>query len=154
MKVGRLPNVLLFLGACVFVASGAGKITAQVETVESGTPSYSWVGHGRVEGHLALKYSPAGAFSLDSSTLAIANDNRIVLVDVEKGSVSKVLRPRVGEVTDLKIQSANFLSLDHVLVLASGLVEMKAKGIPPRSPELAFQWDTHQDALSGKVNTL
>ena len=154
MKCGRFTNSLFFLGVCVCVVLGAKHLTAQVETVEGGTPSYSWVSHGRVEGHLALKYSPAGAFSVDSSTLAVANDNRIVLLDMKKGGVLKVLRPHVEALTDLKIQSANFLSPDHILVLASGLVQMKAKGVAPRSPELAFQWDINQDALSGKVNTV
>ena len=154
VKLRHLTALLLILGAGICGVSGLAQIAAQVETVESGTPSYSWVSHGRVEGHLALTSSPAGSFSVDGSILAIANDNRIVLLDVKRGGVSKVLRPRLPSLTDLKIQSANFLTPDHVLVLASGLVEMKTKGSAAPSPELAFQWDTNQDALFGKINAL
>jgi WD40 repeat protein len=154
VKRKRLTTLFVFIGGFACVVSGVGHLAAQVETVESGTPSYTWVSHGRVEGHLALKYSPAGAFSVDGTIVAIANENRIVLLDVKKGGVSKVLRPHLPSLADLEIQSANFLNADHVLVLASGLVETKTKGASAPSAELAFQWDTNQDALSGKVNAL
>src|SRR5579859_3066369 len=92
-------------------ASTAGPLKAQVESVASPGDSFSWISHGRIEGHLALTYSPAGAFSPDSSTLAIATENKIALFDLRKGGIEKVLRPHVETVTDLEIQSANFLTL-------------------------------------------
>lgn len=134
--------------------SGVELLRAQIESVETPGASFDWVSHGRIDGHLALSYSPAGAFSPDSSTLAVATENKIVLLDLRKGGIEKVLRPHVETVTDLNIQSANFLTPDRLLILASGLVQIKTKGMAPRTPELAFQWDTNANALSGKVDGL
>jgi WD40 repeat protein len=146
---------LLSLGVALLCwVSGGELLRAQVESVETPGASFNWVSHGRIDGHLALSYSPAGSYSPDSSTLAVATGNKIALLDLRKGGIEKVLRPRVETVTDLNIQSANFLTPDHLLILASGLVQMKAKGMAPRTPELAFQWDANTDALSGKVDGL
>lgn len=147
-------SLLSFCVALLCWVWGVDLLRAQVESVESPGDSYSWISHGRIDGHLALTYSPAGAFSPDGSTLAIATENKIALLDLRKGGIEKVLRPHIEMVTDLDIQSANFLTPDHLLVLASGLMQIKAKGMAPRSPELAFQWDTNADALSGKVDGL
>ncbi|MGD0695802.1 MAG: WD40 repeat domain-containing protein [Terriglobia bacterium] len=129
-------------------------LAAQVETVEGPRTEYHWVSHGRIEGHLAISYSPAGAFSPDSSTLAVVSDEKVALMDLRRGSAPKILRPRLENITDLIIQSANFVTPDRLLILASGLVKMKDKGMAPRTPELAFQWDTVKDAVSGKINAL
>jgi len=126
---------------------------AQVESVESAVPThYLWLSHGRIEGHLALSYSPAGAFSPDGSILAVASENKIVLMGVREGSMQKVLKPRIPNITDLNIQSANFLAMNQLLLLGSGAIAAKDKGAGRSTPLLAFQWDTIEDQLSGKVD--
>src|SRR5271157_2876926 len=100
-------------------------LTAQVETVEGPHAEYHWVSHGRIEGNLASNYSPAGAFSPDSATLAVISGEKVALMDLRRGSAPKILRPRIENITDLIIQSANFVTPDRLLILASGLVKMK-----------------------------
>ncbi len=118
------------------------------------TQRFVWVSHGRVEGHLAVRYSPAGAFSPDSSTLAAVAGDKVVLMDLAQASVRKVLRPRVQDITDLEIHSTNYLAADRVLLLATGIFHVKGKGAGGTTPLLAFQWETEQDTLSGKVNAV
>ncbi|HLY62180.1 MAG TPA: WD40 repeat domain-containing protein [Terriglobia bacterium] len=147
-------SLVSLVASILFLASNPVPSRAQIETVENSTPSYSWISHGRVDGHLALNYSPAGAFSPDGTTLAIANEGKVVLLNLREGGIRKVLKLHVEGITDLDVQSANFLTPDRLLILANGLVAEKNNKMPPRSPELAFQWDTMQDALSGKVDGL
>jgi WD40 repeat protein len=155
-KDSRNRRAGLIIPGAVLLAliSGMLPLIAQVETVEGTNPTFSWISHGRVEGHLALNYSPAGAFSSDSTVLAIPNDNKILLFNLREGGIRKVLKTHLEGISDLDVQSANFLTPDHLLVLASGLIAEKDKKIAPRTPELAFQWDATQDALSGKIDGL
>jgi WD40 repeat protein len=126
---------------------------AQVETVESTEPAHNlWLSHGRIEGHLALRYSPAGAFSPDSSTLAVANEEKIVLVGVRDAGIQKVLKPHMADITDLNIQSANFLAMNQLFLLGNGVFSGKGKG--GSTPLLALQWDTIEDRLTGKVDAV
>ncbi|PYV15347.1 MAG: hypothetical protein DMG21_15250 [Acidobacteria bacterium] len=125
---------------------------AQVETVET-EPSYHWVSFGHAEGHLALRDSPAGAFSPDSSELAVANGDKVFLLSLGASGGARVLHVRSEGVTDFDIRSANFLSPTRLLILGGGLIKTQ-KGFPPRTPALAFQWDTTSDSLSGKVESL
>lgn len=125
---------------------------AQIESVEVPRTQFFWVSHGRLEGHLARNYSPSGAFSPDSSTLAVANQDKVVLMNLKSRDILKVLNPRLERVAEFEIESANFLSPDQVFVLGSGLVQTRAKSPAPRTPELAFRWDTDKDALVGKVH--
>jgi hypothetical protein len=128
---------------------------AQVESVESTAPiHYLWVSHGRIEGHLALSYSPAGAFSPDSSILAVASENKIVLMGVREGSIQKVLKPRIPDITDLNIQSANFLAMNQLFLLGNGVISAKGKGPGRSTPLLAFQWDAVEDRLSENVEAV
>jgi WD40 repeat protein len=127
---------------------------SQVETVEAPRGPSVWVSHGRVEGHLALTYSPAAAFSPDSSSLAVVNEDKIVLMDLRQASVIKVLRLRLEEVGDLGIQSANFLAPNTAFVLATGLFRIKGKGLGGPTPLLAFQWDLEQNKLVGKLDAV
>lgn len=137
---------LLFAGSAAF---------GQAESVE-GAPSVPEFGaQGRVEGHLALDYSPAAAFSPDSRNLAVIVDPaKIVLMDLEDRKAGKVLRPEVPPVFDLEIQSANFLSPDTLFILARGGLKKKGADFARRTPLLGFQWDTHEDKLTGKVDTV
>jgi WD40 repeat protein len=145
----------LSLGAFIpYLALSAVPFHAQVETVENSTPSYSWISHGRVEGHLSLNYSPAGSFSPDGTMVAISNEEKVLLFNLREGGIRKVLKPHVEGITDLDVQSANFLTPDRVLIMASGLIGAKGNKVPPRTPELAFLWDITQDALTGKVDSL
>jgi len=128
---------------------------AQVESVESTEPThYLWLSHGRIEGHLALSYSPAGAFSPDGSILAVASEDKIVLMGVREGSIQKVLKPRIPDIADLNIQSANFLAMNQLLLLGNGVISAKGKGPGGSTPLLAFQWDAVEDRLSGKVDVV
>jgi WD40 repeat protein len=128
---------------------------AQVESVESTEPThYLWLSHGRIEGHLALSYSPAGAFSPDGSILAVASEDKIVLMAVREGSIQKVLKPRIPDITDLNIQSANFLAMNQLLLLGNGVISAKGKGPGGSTPLVAFQWDAVEDRLSGKVDVV
>jgi WD40 repeat protein len=149
----RRLAITLVVGISVLFAASA-LLRAQIETV-GGTPrNPTWLSHGRVEGHLALRYSPAGAFSTDGSTLAVAAEDKVVLMDLRDAGIRKVLKPRVGDITDLEIQSANFLDATHLFLLATGLMHSKGKGSGGPTPLLGFQWDTEKDALSGKVNAI
>jgi WD40 repeat protein len=138
----------------VFAVMFSQALSAQVESVESSPTSFTWASHGRIEGYLASNHSPAGAFSPDSATLAVIGGEKVLLMDLRHGSAPRILRPRLENITDLVIQSANFITPDRLLILAGGLVKMKEKGMPPRTPVLGFQWDTVKDALFGKINAL
>jgi WD40 repeat protein len=128
---------------------------AQVESVESTEPThYLWLSHGRIEGHLALHYSPGGAFSPDSSTLAVVSEEKIVLMGVREANIQKVLKPRIPDITELNIHSANFLAMNQLLLLGNGVISGKGKGPGGSTPLLAFQWDTIEDRLSGKVDAV
>ena len=104
----RVESVRFVL--CVFLCVTMGRsLRAQVETVEAPQPSAVWVSHGRIEGHLALKYASSGAFSPDSSVLAVVNEDKVVLMGLRAGDVQKVLKPHLPEIQDLDIHSADFL---------------------------------------------
>ena len=128
---------------------------SQAESIE-GTPSVPEFGaQGRVEGHLALDYSPAAAFSPDSRNLAVVvKPAKIVLMDLEDRKVGKILRPEVPPIFDLEIESANFLSPDTLFILARGGLKKKGDDFARRTPLLGFQWDTANDKLTGKVSTV
>jgi len=53
----------------------------------------------------------------------------------------------------LEIHSANFLSPNHLFLLANGLFHIKGKRAGT-TPLLAFQWDIEGDHLEGKENTV
>lgn len=144
----------LLLSLCLCV-SAVDSARAQVESVAASPSQPTWVSHGRIEGHLALAYSPAGAFSLDSATLAVAeSDGKVALMDLASSSIKKVLHPRIEGIADLDIESANFLDPQRLFILAKGLYHTKGSGLKPRTPLLAFQWDTASDSLSGKADTI
>jgi WD40 repeat protein len=126
---------------------------AQVESVESPPTAALWVSHGHVEGHLALKFSSAGAFSPDASTLAVTSGDQVILLNLRTDAIEKVLKPRLPEIQDLEIHSANFTAPHELFLLANGAVRIKGKGAA-RTPLLGFQWDTDQDRMSGKLNAL
>jgi hypothetical protein len=127
---------------------------SQVETVAGPPAQYTWVHRLRIEGHLAFHYSPDGAFSSDSSTLAVVTGARLALTSLSDARIEKVLRPHIPEISSLDIQSANFVSPERLFVLAGGLLRPPKHGAPTAAPELGFQWDIQQDALFGKVSAI
>jgi WD40 repeat protein len=150
------PTVVGLCLSLYLYASVSPSLHAQVESVESTEAShYSWVSHGRIEGHLALNHSPSGAISPDSSTLAIANGDKVLLMELANAGVRRVLHPHLESITDLDIESADFLSPTRLFLLAVGLIHEKgSKGVLPRTPLLAFQWYIDQDSLFEKLNAI
>ncbi len=138
--------------AAVLLLPGAN-LCAQVETVESPPTAAQWVSHGRLEGHLALKYSSDGAFSPDASVLAVVSEEKVMLMDLRTDAVQKVLKPHVPDVEDLEIHSANFLSPHQLFLLANGVFHVKGQR-PAATPLMAFQWDIDGDHVEGKVDTV
>jgi WD40 repeat protein len=132
----------------------ARSLFAQFETVDKGSPHYVWVSHGRAEGHLAISYSPDAAFSPDSSTLAVVTEDKILLMNLADAGVRKVLHPHLDDLSDLDIQSANFISPTRLVLFGNGLVKAREKGLPAHTPELAFQWDVVDDTRFGKLDAI
>ena len=124
----------------------------QAESVAGPASLPEFGAQGRVEGHLAVDYSPAGAFSPDSRNLAIVIDPaKIALMELGEGKIGKILRPQVPPVFDLEVESANFLDPTTLFLLARGGLKSKGSDFARRTPLLAFQWDTGGDKLNGKV---
>ena len=143
--------VVLSLCLCVSAVKTAA---AQLETIGNAQPaSIAWISHGQVEGHLALQYSPAGAFSPDNSSLAVVVETKVMLMDL-RGGAPRALRPRVEGISDLVIHSASFLAPGRLLILGNGVIRGKGKNPPRATPTLAFVWDSEKDVLAGKVSTL
>lgn len=130
---------------------GPNLMAGQVETVPGSPAAFVWQHRLQIQGHLALNYSPAGAFSPDSAILAVVEGGRVVLTNLADGSVRKVLHPHFPNVSNLAIQSANFVSPVSLFMLASGLARTRNHSAAG-SPELAFQWDAARDALASKVD--
>jgi WD domain, G-beta repeat len=144
---------LTVASCCLFILAER-PAAAQVEIVQTSPQQESWVSHGNAEGHLALAYSPAGAFSPDSSLLAVANGSEVALMDLRGLGAPRILRPYVKGVTNLDIESANFLSPDEMFLLGEGDVEARSKKSAGRTPELAFRWDVNKDVLVGNIQTV
>ena len=152
-RVRRTWCTGLFVTAAVFLH--AAILCAQVETVENPRSAPIWVSRlGRVEGHLALNYSSNGAFSPDSSLLAVASEDKVVLMNLRTGDLQRVLKPHLPEIEDLDIRSADFLASNQLFLLANGVFHIKGKGQAAPTPLLAFQWDTLEDRQSGKLNVV
>jgi len=153
-KLGSLPALWVFLSFLGGVSVlSAGPPVAQVETVPSSPKSFTWVGHGRVDGHLALSASPDGAFAPDSSSLAVADGDKVAMVNLEGGSIDKVLHPKLPNLHNLDIESANFVAANRLFLLGTGVVHTKGKPAT-MTPLLGFQWDVEQDTAFGKVDAI
>jgi len=139
---------------CGLAVARLASAAAQVETIEGATPHYIWVSHGRVEGHLPLEYSPAGAFSPDGAAVAAVNEDRVVVLGLREPGLRKVCKIRLPDITEIQLQSAQFLDSDHVLLFATGGMRVKGQGPRGSTPLLAFQWSIAEDALYGKINAV
>jgi WD domain, G-beta repeat len=147
-KSGQGAAFIVFLIAIPSIAH------AQVESVAPDAQQFVWVSHGRVEGHLALASSPAGAFSIDSSSLAVVNGEKVVMMNLSQRSVEKVLEPRIPGLKSETLDSANFVAPDVVFLLGTGVIVSKGHGSGEVTPLLGFRWNTQQNALAGKVDTI
>lgn len=144
-------SLLLALTVCLVVFAASAQ--CQTATAPAGQSEPVFVSHGRIEGHLALNYSPAGAFSPDSRSLAVISGQKIALVDLPQGGVGKVLKPHLADLVDLNMDSANFISPTRLFILGRGVVH--AKGQSERgTPLLGFQWFIDQDSLIGSVDAV
>lgn len=143
----------LVVAAVLLGFFAAGGAAAQVETVAGAAPQYIWASHGRLDGHLARHFSPAGAFSPDSSELAVPDQGQVVLMGLAQPQIIKKLHPHVKGVTDLEIESVNFLSPTQVLVLATGTIE-RGKNQGAITPVMALRWNVPQDTVVSKVEAL
>jgi hypothetical protein len=143
------PSLSLCLGVLVVIS-----LHAQVESVESGPARFVWVSHGRLEGRLTSGVTPLGAFSRDSSNLAVMVGEKVVLMDPQAADIRKVLQPHLDGLASLDLQSVNFISPHRLFVQANGRLQAKRKGLERITPPLAFQWNTEQDTLDGKVNSV
>ncbi len=148
-----LNNVRLAFLLVVALILPAAILGAQVETVESPPIPAQWVSLGHMEGHLTLKSSSDGAFSPDGSLLAVVADEKVMLMNLRANSVQKVLKPRVPDIADLEIHSANFLSPNQLFLLANGVFHAKGQRVTP-TPLLAFQWNIDGDHLEGKMDAV
>lgn len=150
-----LPLTAYLILALCLCASVAQLVCAQIETVEStAPPQFLWVSHGRAEGHLALNYSPAGAFSPDSTSLAVVVEDKVLIMDLRASGIRKTLRPRLEGVGDLTIHSASYLTPNRLFILGNGVIRPKGKGPGTPTPTIGFVWDPDQDTLFGKVNAI
>jgi WD40 repeat protein len=86
--------------------------------------------------------------------LAVVNEEKIVLMGTSEANIQKVLRVHIPDLTDLNIQSANFLAMNQLFLLGNGVISVKGKGGGGWTPLLAFQWDTIEDRLSGKLDAV
>ena len=86
--------------------------------------------------------------------LAVASEDKVVLMNVPDGNIRKVLKPRLADITELNIQSANFLAMNQLLLLGNGVISAKSKGAGRSTPLLAFQWDAIEDRLSQDVEAV
>ena len=127
---------------------------AQADTVDGPAPTAVWSSHGHVEGHLAIKYSSDGAFSPDSSLLAVASEDRVVVMNLRTDASPKAVKPRFPDIHDLEIHSASFTSAHDIFMLANGIIHTKGKGGVDSTPLLAFRWDINEDHVDGKLNAI
>lgn len=123
----------------------------QAESVPAPSENYVWVNSARVDGHLSVNSSPAGAFSPDSSLLAVADKDKVILADLVKGNIRSVLHPKLKNLRDLNIESANFLDTNTLFLLGAGIFHPK-KGVGRPTPLLGFEWNVQQDTLKGEVS--
>lgn len=130
-------------------------VSVQIETIDDVGSRAFWVSMVRLEGHLDLGSSVQSAFSPDGSTLAVTGTGAVVLFDLKKQEIKRVLKPHLENVTDLNVMSANFLDDFNIFIRARGKMRGDGgKGDVRESPELIFQWSIIQDALEGSMKAL
>lgn len=107
-----------------------------------------------MEGHLALNYSPDGAFSPDGAALAVVEEKRVIVVNLSTGRPQQILRPAIAGIASLNLESANYVAPNRLFMLAHGLEKARGGRGEVSTPELAFQWDTTANSLLGKLDAI
>ena len=72
-----------------------------------------------------------------------SSEEKIVLMGVREASIQKVLKPHIPDITDLNIQSANFLAMNQLFLLGNGVISAKGKGPGGSTPLLALSMGHH-----------
>ena len=143
-----LTSLGVLAGALALWPHRAGSV--QIETIDDVGSRAFWVSMVRLEGHLGLGSSVQSAFSPDGSTLAVTGTGAVVLFDLKKQEIKRVLKPHIENVTDLNVMSANFLDDFNIFIRARGkMVGDGGKRDVRESPELIFQWSIIQLDLFG-----
>lgn len=126
---------------------------AQTESTTGTSTPPVWTDHGKIEGHLARTYSSDGVFAPDSSRLAVASGDELLLMSLQGDTAPRVIKPRPEGVHELEIRSANFVSANDVFVLANGVVHAKGKSAAP-TPLIGFEWNVDSNQIDSKVNAV
>lgn len=154
-STGRRLAGKRFLALSLLLCGMAGALFAgQLETISGADSAYLWQHKLRIEGHLALTFSPDGAFSPNATTLAVVEQGRVILLNLADGRAERTLHPTIPGIKDLIFQSANYVSPNHLFILGNGVVQLNGHKGAAGTPELAFQWDCDRDALFGKVDAV
>ena len=86
--------------------------------------------------------------------LAAVSESKTVLVGTADCDIKKALKLHLAGISDLKVESANFLATNQLFVLGKGLFLVKGKASAKPTPLLAFQWDTIADQQEGKLESV
>ena len=142
--------------AVLFVTfSSALPLSPQVETIPGGEELPLWISLATLEGYLEMSAAPTAPFSTDSRTLAVCGQGKIVLFNLIRQDIQRILKPQVEDVRNLTILSAPFVDDKTLLVRAIGQMprsEGNKETVP--TPEMLFLWNTVRDALVGTVKAL
>ena len=76
------------------------------------------------------------------------------MIGVHEGNIQKVLKVHIPDLTDLNIQSANFLAMNQLFLLLTGVVSIKGNGAGGLTPLLGLQWDTIEDRPSTTMEAI
>ena len=146
-------SLVILAGLLILCVHRAQSI--QIETIDSIGTRPLWVSMVRLEGHLDPTSPAQNAFSPDGSALAVTGTGTVVLFDLKKQEIKRVLKPQVEDVIDLNVLSANFLNDFSIFIRARG----KMRGNDDKegnleTPELIFRWSIMQDSLEGSVKAM
>lgn len=146
----------LVVASCLIVGLRSLSVSsaqAQAESVPSTGQGFVWVNRGRYDGHLPLYFSPAGAFSPDSSSLAYSLHEKVAILNLQNKSLEKIVDPHLPDLRDLSFQAATFVAPGKLFLLATGVVHVRKKA-PAATPLLGFVWNLDQNSLEGKVEAI
>ncbi len=145
-------SLVILTGLLTLWANRAQSI--QIETIDSIGTRPLWVSMVRLEGHLDPTSSVQNAFSPDGSALVVTGIGSVVLFDLKKQEIKRVLKPQVEDVTDLNVLSANFLDDFSIFIRARGKMRGDDEESTLETPELIFRWSIMQDSLEGTVKAM
>ena len=152
---GWRREAICCLAVLLVTLSSALPLSSQVETIPGSEQLPLWVSLATLEGYLETSAAPAAPFSADSRTLAVCGQGKIVLFNLVRQDIQRVLKPQVEDVRNLTILSAPFVDDTTLLVRAIGQMP-RGEGSKQsvRTPEMLFLWNTIRDGLEGTVKAL